>query len=624
MRRYSVEFKFIAVRLAADIPLLPGNIMRPAAPLALFVALVGHGVPSPAPTAIEYTLRVASAGASDVSVEMRVPNAPAVFRVAMATHAEYDDQYWRYLTGLHGESARGAVSITREDSSLWRVNAPPGDVTIRYRVQFPVSPPMQQASWKAHLAPIGGLIGGPHSFLYVVGAEHVPVHLALTLPNGWNVATGLDPSTMTGTFTAPDAETLIDSPLMVGTFGHWRFSIDGVAHDVAFLGTRGGVAFDTARLVSNVERLARETARAFKPLPYRRYQFLFEDGADGGLEHLNSVSIGTQSVNLARDSNAYLSQIAHEFFHTWNEVHIRPASWIGLRHVPPTPTRELWFSEGVTLYYADLLLRRAGLHTNDSTRIARLERMIALYLANPSHAMVAPERTSLAFNLQAATGDYTPSMFTQGDLIGTLLDLMIRDGSAGRRSLDDVVRALAAEFSPARGIRGADIERAVAAACACDAHPFFATYVADARPLDFDRWLAVLGLQSVVAWAPARAADSSLVPDARLSSFMRPGETLPRLQIWFPATVWGRAGFHTGDQLVTWNGVGVNSPSQLRTLIGPLRIGDTVHVAVQREAGKFDATITVAGYDRPTVRLTPRADATDAQRALLTRWLAAQ
>ena len=596
----------------------PLNIMGPVAA----IALIGVGAASPAPTAVEYLLRVDSAGTSDIAVDMRVHNAPAAFRIAMATHAEYDDQYWRYLTGLHGESAHGAVSITREDSSLWRVNAPRGEVTIRYRVQLPVSPPGQQASWKAHLTPRGGLIGGPHSFLYVVGGEHAPVRLALTLPNGWHAATGLNSSAVTGTFAAPGAEALIDSPIMVGTLRRWPFSIDGVPHDIAFLGTTGGAPFDTAHLVSNVERLAREAARVFSPLPYRRYQFLFEDGAYGGLEHLNAVSIGMQSANLARDPDAYLTQVGHEFFHTWNEVHIRPASWIGLRHVPPTPTGELWFSEGVTLYYADLLIRRAGLHTPDSSRIARLERLMAQYLANPSHAAVAPERTSLAFNMQAATGDYTPSLFTQGDLIGTLLDLMIRNGSAGRRSLDDVVRALAAQFSPARGIRGADIEHAVAAACGCDAHPFFATYVADAGPLDFDRWLAVLGLKSAVSWAPVRAADSSLAPDVRISGFMRPGEAQPRLQIWFPATVWGRAGFHTGDRLITWNGAAVNSPSQLRTLLGQLHIGDTVHVAVQRDVGRFEATVTVARYDRPTVRIRPRADATDPERALLTRWLA--
>jgi predicted metalloprotease with PDZ domain len=598
----------------------PAVSARSAIPIAFAALFIGSSGGSPAVTAVDYTIRVDSA-AGAIAVEMRVHNAPAVFRIAMATHTEYDDQYWRYLTGLHGTSVLGAVSIAREDSSLWRVNGPAGDVVLGYRVQFPESPPLQQASWKAHLRPNGGLIGGPHSFLYVVGAEQARVRLALQLPRAWNVATGLEQSGSPGTFTAPDAVTLIDSPIMVGTFRRWRFSIDGIAHGIAFLGTGDGTAFDTTQLVSNVERLARAAARAFSPMPYGRYEFLFEDGATGGLEHVNSVSIGVRSANLARDPSAYLVQIAHEFFHTWNEVHIRPASWIGVRYVPPTPTGELWFSEGVTLYYADLLLRRAGLPTPDSTRIARLERLMAQYLANPSHAAVAPERTSLAFNMQAATGDYTPSMFTQGDLIGTVLDLMIRERSAGERSLDDVVRALAAEFSPSRGIRGADIERAVARACACDPHPFFATHVSNARPLDFDRWLSVLGLRSDVSWSPARAADGSLLPDRRVSGFLRPGETQPRLQIWFPATVWGRSGFHTGDRITAWNGVAVDSLAQLRTLIAGLGVGDTVRLAVQRDVGPFEATVTVGGYERPTVRISPRGDATAEQRALLARWL---
>jgi predicted metalloprotease with PDZ domain len=460
--------------------------------------------------------------------------------------------------------------------------------------------------------------------LYVVGGERAPVHLTLALPSGWKVATGLDAAPATGIYAAADAEALIDSPIMAGTFREWRFTIDGTAHDIAFLGASGGVAFDTAHFIASVESLARETARGFKPMPYHRYQFLFEDGAQGGLEHVNSVSIGVQSTSLARDPDAYLAQTAHEFFHTWNEVHIRPASWVGIRHVTPTPTRELWFSEGVTLYYADLLLRRAGLHSSDSTRVQHMERMITTYLANPSHASVAPERTSLAFNLQAATGDYTPSMFTQGELIGVALDLMIRDRSAGRRSLDDVMRSLAAQFSPARGIAGSDIERAVATACACDAQPFFSTYIRDAGPLDFNRWLGIIGLRTEVTWAPARLADSTPAPDLRLFGFTPPGDTRPRLLVSFPTTAWGRAGFHTGDRVVSWNGAALNDTQELRAAIGRLHIGDTVHVAVQRNTGPYETTVTVSGYDHPIVHISERPDATAAQRALLTRWLAGQ
>jgi predicted metalloprotease with PDZ domain len=592
-------------------------------PLALAQILAVRAAPAQAPAGVDYTLHVDSAGFSGITVEMRIHGAPADFRVAMATHPEYDDQYWRFLTGLRGESALGVVRLAREDSSLWRVTGPPGDVTLHYRVRFPASPPMQQASWKAHLTPTGGLVGGPHSFLYVVGAEHAPLRVTVLVPSAWSVVTGLDSAGDSHTFSAPGVEALVDSPMLIGLIRSWRFDAGGVPHQIAYLGCAAGTAFDTALFIGNVERIARETTRMFGRPPYREYQFLFEDGTFGGLEHLNSVSMGAQSANLVRDPDILLGQIAHEFFHTWNEVRVRPLSWIGVRHVVPAPTGELWWSEGVTLYFADLLLRRAGLHTSDSTRVAHLERLIGTWLANPSHALVSAEETSRAFNKPPdATGDYTPSMYTQGELIGAMLDLMIRDATGGGTSLDDAMRALAARFSPERGFTGRDLERAVGEVCACDAGPFFDRYVRAATALDFDRWLALIGLRTAVTWAPLLTADGMPAPDVRVSAYSLPDEPAPRLKVWFPGTLWGRAGLHTGDRLESLNGAAIRDPQQFRDALARLRAGDTVRVSVRRESAQIEKTITVTGYERPTVRVEMRPDATAAQRRLLSQWMA--
>lgn len=186
--------------------------MKSALLCALAVAPGARTISGPVPTPVDYTLRVDSANRSGISVEMHILGSPAGFRVAMATHAEYDDQYWRYLTDLNGTSTRGAVVVTREDRSVWRVVGPAGDVTLRYRVGYPASLPQQQAAWKAHLTAEGGLIGGPHSFLYVVGGERAPVRVTLTLPKTWTVAAGLAPGAHPGDFIAPDADALIDSP----------------------------------------------------------------------------------------------------------------------------------------------------------------------------------------------------------------------------------------------------------------------------------------------------------------------------------------------------------------------------------------------------------------------------
>jgi predicted metalloprotease with PDZ domain len=591
--------------------------------IAACLALTAQAPSRLSPITVDYTIRVDPADLSGIAVEMQIRDAPAGFHVAMVTHTEYDDEYWRYLTELRGESGRGIVRIAREDSSLWRVAAPAGLITLRYRVRFPTAPPMQQASWKAHLTPVGGLLGGPHSFLYVVGAERSPARVTVVLPDGWRIATGLDTADAPRTFTAPNVATLVDSPMLVGLVRSWQFDVGGVPHQVSYLGHTNGTAFDTTLFVRNVERLAREAIAMFGRMPYRDFQFLFEDGAYGGLEHTNSVSMGAQSANLARDPNSLLSQLAHEFFHTWNEVHLRPASWIGVRHAPPAPTGELWWSEGVTLFYADLLLRRAGLHTVDSTRIARLGRLISNYLANPSHALVSPEATSRAFNKPpTATGDYTPSMFTQGELLGTVLDLMIRDGSGGARSLDDAMRTLSQRFTIDRGFTGLDVERAVAEACACDAHPFFDRYVRSAGALDFDRWLEVIGLRMTVTRAPALASDGTPAPDVRFSANAYAGDSTVRLNVWFPTAPLGRAGFHTGDQLVSLNGAAIHDVAAFRAVVGQLRIGDTLRIVARRGAMSVDRALVIAGYDRPTVAVAVRADATAAQRRLRELWMA--
>jgi predicted metalloprotease with PDZ domain len=237
--------------------------------------------------------------------------------------------------------------------------------------------------------------------------------------------------------------------------------------------------------------------------------------------------------------------------------------------------------------------------------------------------MISPEQTSRAFNPPPeATGDYTPNMFTQGELLGAMLDLMIKGATGGRHSLDDAMRDLSERFSIERGFIGADVEQAVARACSCKVGSFFDQYVRSAHPLDFDRWLAVVGLRTVVTWTPALKPDSTPAPDARLWMYEVAGEPAPALRILFPETLWGRAGLHTGDRLESWNGEAVSGWPQFREALGKLRIGDTVRVSVRRGSAPIEKTIIVTGYQRPIVRLEPRPDTTPAQRSLLAQWVA--
>jgi len=571
---------------------------------------------------IHYTLRVDPADLTGWDVEIRLRNVPDTFRLAMAAHPEYDDRYWRYVAGLRVESNGGAATITRGDSAVWRVRAPGGSVVVRYRIALPAPAPLPRAAWRPFLTPTGGLIGGPHAFMYVIGAELAPAHVTLDLPAGWDIATGLVATADPRTWFASNAEELMESPVLAGRLRQWHFVVDGVPHRVVYWPLAEATPFDTTVFVSSIEAMVREAIALFGRAPYREYTFLFQDGAYGGLEHPTSVTLGAPSANLAREPRAVLQETAHEFVHTWNLLAIRPAEYRGVDHRTQPPVAGLWFSEGFTLFYADLLLRRAGQPLADSTRIAHIERLMARYLASPGHARFSAEAVSrVAYNATpGALGDYGASTHLQGELIGAMLDLVVRDATRGTRSMDDVMRLLFARAGGARGFEGRDVEHAVETVCTCDVTPLFDAYVRGAGSLDFNRYLALIGLTTRVASAPA-VWNGEPERDLRIFGWEPPGEGGVRLVITDPGSTWGRAGLHSGDRLLAVDGAPVTTWPDFRARLQRLRIGDTIRIDVGRPAGSYQARVTVSGFERPTVRIDPLRNATPAQRALGAAWL---
>ena len=570
---------------------------------------------------LEYTLRVDSADLSGIAVELRIRNGPASLQLAAHAHPIYDDKYWRHVEDMTAVDPRGhALIVTRQDSVVWRV-ANPGDVTVRYRVRFPQEGP-PRASWRPFLAPNGGLVGGPHSFLYVVGEERSPVTVTLELPEGWRVATGLPGESTVRTFTALDVHALMESPMLVGTFSEWRFQVRNIPHRVIYWPLLDATPFDTTAFVSSIERLPAQAMELFGTAPYAEYTFLIQDDAFGALEHPNSVTLGAPSEELARDPHATLEETAHEFFHTWNLMAIRPIEYRGVDYRVQPPVAGLWFSEGLTLYYADLLLRRAGLPTRDSTRTAHLENLIERYLSAPGNARFSAEKVSLiAYNASSRVlGDYTASTHLQGELLGAVLDLLVRDATNGTHSMDDVMRLMYARFVD-RGFAGTDVQAAVEEVCSCSAAEIFDGYVRNAGAIDFGRYLDPLGLRLSTSWGPTMGSDGEPAPDLRAWGWELEGEPYLRLRVADPNSVWSRAGLHTNDQIVSINGGPVRTWPELRAILLGLGIGDSAEIVVQRPSGRFETRVVMQGFDRPTVRIEPISEPSERQRRLLAAWV---
>ncbi len=208
--------------------------------------------------------------------------------------------------------------------------------------------------------------------------------------------------------------------------------------------------------------------------------------------------------------------------------------------------------------------------------------------------------------------------------MAALFDLNIRAATNGERSLDDLMRALYAEFPGPRGFTTVDIERLAGKVSGRNLKPFFDAHVRRAGKLDVARYLAMTGLQMETKTIKAAAPDGTLKPDTRVYALLPNGENKLRLYLTHPRSVWLRAGLRNGDQLISVNGAVVETEGEFNDLLNALHIGDQVKLEVIRGGKLLPITVKVESYDWPDVKLVRNPAASQRQQMILANWQASQ
>ena len=613
--------------------------LRSIALLALALSLTASYKPK---VHIYYSLGVDPEDPSSIEVSMQI-DGPRSVRVAMAVHPEYNDRFWRYITGWHvnGYDKKALLQVDREN--VWRVISHAGHAQLSYRIRLPGENATNRAVWHTGLRADGGSINPVDTFLYLPDFPNADVNIRLHLPGKiqWDVPilgcgyASMPIAVMPGEplprmrrpvpmcEAQSDAATLLDSPILYGdSLRTWWFKIDGVPHTIAYWPLPNATPFNTARFVDAIEKVAREAVAVFGKAPYPHYEFLLEDGAWGALEHKNSVTIGMPSRDLAKDPRAYLPELAHEFFHTWNLMRLYPEGRGVLSADPPAHATGLWLSEGVTMYYAEALTRRAGFPERNMSRSDLLAEELESYYGTAGNTRISPEvASSRAVDTTGINGDYGVNYYTQGRLIGTALDLIIRDSTEGERGLDDFMRALYSRFAMKRGFTTDDVERTASGVCGCSMARFFDDHVRNARPLEFSRYLPSIGLRATVDTVPATDSAGTLLPDTRIWAYPRRSDGKMRVWIQDPASVWARAGLHTGQDLVAFNNTPIDSFPDFRRAFRTIRLNQVVPIDIIRQGKPQRIAVRVSGYLRPRVRMVEDPQATPAEKERRRIWL---
>jgi predicted metalloprotease with PDZ domain len=408
-------------------------------------------------SAIAYRVEIADAHAHQFRVTLTVPRPAALQRLALPVWIPGSymvRDFARHFSRLEARQGARTVALTQLDKTTWQA-ACSGSGTLTVTALVYANDTSVRA---AFLDAERGFFNGTSLCLRVVGREDDAHEIALAgLPRGWDVATSM-PRGSRGRWRAADYDELVDHPFELGRFWRGAFKAHGVPHEFVVSGAWPG--FDGERLLADARRIC-ETQIAFwhgddkKPkAPFGAYVFLLNavDDGYGGLEHRASTALIARRRDLPQQGVAALTEgylqtlglVSHEYFHAWNVKRLKPVELASIDYGRENPTPLLWFFEGFTSYYDDLLLLRAGL-IDVPRYLGLVAKTISGVAATPGRAVQSVAEASFDawtkyYRSDENTPNATVSYYTKGALVALALDLTLRRDGEG--SLDDVMRGL--------------------------------------------------------------------------------------------------------------------------------------------------------------------------------------
>lgn len=571
---------------------------------------------------LHYTTAVMD-GAFDhyrVRIEVRHRAEPAT-RFVLPKWAPGAYRITQWYTGISDVEAEdlegGSLEVRHTEDSEWEVvNGSTSDFVFSYSVAAPTRRNDQGVPMlnnRHYLYDQGGLIDGPRTWMYVSGAKETRVITHFELPGEWRVATGLNPTPDPFVFSAESYDWLIDSPTMVGAQGNlhlWRFISWGVPFTIAYDAAGQEIGFDTEAFVASVKRVCDYQASVFGGFPFAHYTFLYDNGGGGGLEHLRSTTIGGAAGRLETDPNALWNITAHEFFHTWNVKRLRPYVLGPFDYQRPNRTQNLWLSEGVTDTYTAFTGIRAGFFTPEEFYEA-IGHSIASWMGNPAQPYAAPARMSwTSWDSRQRNPNGTVSYYTQGEVLGVALDLIIREATGNERSLDDVMRILmkehGGEFVEKPGFRTEDVIRICSEVAGRDLYDFFEAYVLGTARPDWATYFSYAGLDY--------AEEEIEVPD--LGFFASNTPEGPVIRFVNEQSAAYKAGLRAGDRVLSVDGKEAATSGRLAGAVQQKGVGGRVRLVVQRGSEQQTIRWRIKPRRVLQVSITERAEATPEQLAV--------
>jgi predicted metalloprotease with PDZ domain len=552
-----------------------------------------------------------------------LPEAIVVFLPVWTPGSYLVREYARHVEGFGTQAPATATKVRK---NAWRIaTGGAGRVVVHYRVYAG-----DLTVRTSHVDETHALLNGACLFLAVEGHENHGARLHVAAPEGWRASTPL--ARIPGppgapahhfSFEAPDYDTLVDSPIELGTHREEAFDVLETPHRYAIWPANAVRDADARRLVEDTRRIIETIAGLFgHRLPYASYELLLHlaSRGRGGLEHAASATLIAPAASFATHEGYLdlLSLVAHEVFHAWNVKRIRPEGLTPYRYEQECYTRLLWWFEGATSYYDWRLLALARLATVDEY-LEHLAGEIAYLEQTPGRLVHPLEEASFdawikLYRPDENSANSSVSYYRKGELVCALLDIEIRTRSQGRATLDDVLARLWEDHgATGRPVPEGSMQSLFERVAGVPLGDLFDAWIRGVAEVDAATTLARVGL--IVDKAPR--------PDGALPSLgIRTRSDAGRLFVAFVArdSAASRAGVDAGDELLAVGGARVEGANLDATLRGRIA-GEEVDLLLSRDGRILQRRATLEPPRVDRVKLRPDPDAPATARDTFARWL---
>ncbi len=578
--------------------------------ISLFLLSAGFARAQKPP--VRYLLDLQNPASHLVGVTMDIPQAErgTEFQFPTWSNLYQIRDFVRDVQDVRAECQGKPAPLQRVDINTWASEEQCADLEVHYSV------------YANQDNVFSGVLDSNHAFLnfglllfYLPQDRTRPVRVKFQLPEGWELVTMLDSGPAPGEFQALDYDRLADSPAEAGNFQEYDYVQKGAAYRIVVDG--GQDLYTPERLVDLFKKITATETALMQDVPFKRYTFMlfFPPRGGGGMEHRNGTAISIPAAQMRTGFDNLENITAHEFFHLWNVKRIRPEGLEPIDYIHGNDTSDLWFSEGVTSTYAELVLLRAGLIT-EKQFYAHLDAAINDLQSRPARFYQSAEESGREAWLEKYPDYFRPqrsiSYYNKGELLGYLLDLGIRHASGNRYSLDDLMRRLNQDFAKrGRFFTDADLESIISQlAPAFPVREFFRKGVDGTSDLDYAKFLNYAGL--------TLKTGTKEVPDLgfkSLQSFI--GQV--HVESVVPGSNAEKAGIQPGDVLARMNGVKLPvTPDRELIYFKP---GQKVEFTVQRGNRTLEIAFRLESKPAPVYQVEELAYPTRDQLAVRSGWL---